>query len=228
MQAPGPMTSVSPEMLDKLPLVVVLDFDGTVTDKDIGDEVCDAFAPPAWRDIDAAWVRNEISLPEAQRRMWAMVRATRAEAVAHARKVGHRRPGLGALLDAAAARGGQIWLASGGFDFYVEALLDADAARFARRYYNATRFVDGRIEVSFPHDALACDRCAVCKGVVCDLARAAAARVVFVGDGSSDRCAVGRADALFAVHGGILDRHCAEIGATATRFRTLDEVAGRL
>jgi 2,3-diketo-5-methylthio-1-phosphopentane phosphatase len=211
-----------------LPLIVVLDFDGTVTDKDIGDEICDRFAPPAWKDLDDAWVRNEISLPEAQRRMWAMCRASRAEAVAYAHAIGHRRPGLGVLLDAVAARGGEVWLASGGFDFYVEALLGADAARFSRRYYNATRFVDGRIEVSFPHEALACERCAVCKGRVCDQARDRARRVVFVGDGSSDRCAVARCDAMFAVQGGILDRHCRERGASALPFSSLDEVARAL
>lgn len=207
-----------------LKLVLVLDFDGTVTERDIGDEVCDRFAPPAWRDIDAAWVRNEISLPEAQRRMWSLARATRDEAVACAREVGHRRHGLSALLDRVEAAGGETWLASGGFDFYVEALLGDDAGRLARRYYNATRFDAGRIEVTFPHAALACDRCAVCKGKVCDLARATGARVVFVGDGSSDRCAVGRCDRLFAVTGGILDRHCAEVGAPATRFTSFDEV----
>src|SRR6187551_1864589 len=103
-------------------LVVVLDFDGTVTTKDVGDEVCDHFAPPEWRDIDAAWVRNEISLPEAQRRMWSLARATREEAVGYALAVGHRRPGLATLLDRVEALGGESWLASGGFDFYVEAL----------------------------------------------------------------------------------------------------------
>src|SRR5438309_1022287 len=81
--------------------VIVLDFDGTVTQKDIGDEICDRFAPPAWREIDAAWVRNEISLPEAQRRMWGLARAERPEALAHARAIGHLRPGLDALLAAA-------------------------------------------------------------------------------------------------------------------------------
>jgi 2-hydroxy-3-keto-5-methylthiopentenyl-1-phosphate phosphatase len=209
-------------------LVLVLDFDGTVTERDIGDEVCDRFAPPEWKDIDAAWLRNEISLPEAQRRMWSLARATREEAVAYARQVGHRRPGLGALLDRVEALGGESWLASGGFDFYVEALLAEDTARLRRRYYNATTFVEGRIEVGFPHQALACDRCAVCKGKVCDLARETGARVIFVGDGSSDRCAVGRCDQLFAVTGGILDRHCAERGVEATRFVTFDEVAAQL
>src|SRR5687768_5673751 len=94
-------------------LVLVLDFDGTVTERDIGDEVCDRFAPPEWKDIDAAWVRNEISLPEAQRRMWSLARASRDEAVAHSLRVGHRRPGLGALLDRVEALGGESWLASG-------------------------------------------------------------------------------------------------------------------
>ena len=211
-----------------LPLILVLDFDGTITERDIGDEICERFAHESWKDIDDLWVKNEITLPEAQRRMWALARCTRDEAVQHARDVGHPRPGLHALLDAVQHAGGEVWLASGGFDFYVEALLAEQSPRFTRRYYNTTRFSDGNVEVTFPHDHLACDRCAVCKGKVCDQAKALAQRVIFVGDGSSDRCAVGRCDALFAVEGGILDRHCTERGADVTRFRTFDEVTRAL
>jgi len=209
----------------RLPLIAIIDFDGTVTQKDIGDEVCDRFADPSWKAIDDAWVRNEISLPDAQRQMWALARASREEAVAYAREVGHRRAGLHALLDEVERQGGQAWLASGGFDFYVEALLAEESARFTRRYYNGTDFSEGRIAVSFPHEAMACARCAVCKGKVCDEARTLADRVVFIGDGSSDRCALGRCDALYAVRGGILDRHCKALGADAVRFTDFAEVA---
>src|SRR5258706_4146790 len=104
-------------------LVLVLDFDGTVTEKDVGDEVCDRFARTEWRDIDAQWVRNEISLPDAQRLMWGMARCERDEAVAWAHAIGHLRPGLDAFLDAAERAGARLWLASGGFDFYIEAIL---------------------------------------------------------------------------------------------------------
>jgi 2,3-diketo-5-methylthio-1-phosphopentane phosphatase len=208
--------------------ILVLDFDGTVTDKDVGDEVCDRFAPPVWRDIDAQWVRNEISLPEAQRRMWGLARAARDEALAYARVVGTLRPGLDRLLAAVDELGGAAWLASGGFDFYIEAILDGRLARFARAFFNATRFADGRIEIDFPHHALACARCAVCKGKVCDLARAAGASVVFVGDGASDRCAIGRADRLFAVRGSLLARACDERGVAYEPFEGLDEVAAAL
>jgi 2-hydroxy-3-keto-5-methylthiopentenyl-1-phosphate phosphatase len=205
--------------------VIVLDFDGTVTQKDIGDELCDRFAPAAWREIDAAWVRNEISLPEAQRQMWGLARAERPEALAHARAIGHLRPGLDALLAAAEQAGAVVWLASGGFDFYIEALLGPRLDGFARRYFNTTRFIDGKIEVDFPHAGLACGRCAVCKGKVCDEARAGGGPVVFIGDGSSDRCAIGRADRLFAVRGSMLESVCAERGAACVPFDDLSEVA---
>jgi len=210
------------------PLVLVLDFDGTVTQKDLGDEVCERFAPAAWRDIDLLWMRNQISLPDAQRQMWAMVRAERAEALAYAHAVGHERPGLDALLDQVAKRGGESWLASGGFDFYIEAILGDRLARFQRSYYNHTRFTEAGVEVAFPHADLACDRCAVCKGKVCDLARATGAEVVFAGDGTSDRCVVGRVDTVFAVENSHLARHCDAHGAAYRSFRSFDELARAL
>src|SRR5437660_1154747 len=119
-----------------LPLVLVLDFDGTVTQRDVGDELCEKFAPSEWRQIDAQWVRNELTLPEAQRRMWGLARARREEAVAYARSVGHERPGLDLLLDRVSASGGTAWLASGGFDFYIEAILGARLRRFERTFFN--------------------------------------------------------------------------------------------
>ncbi|HEY2743834.1 MAG TPA: HAD-IB family phosphatase [Polyangia bacterium] len=208
--------------------VVVLDFDGTVTQKDIGDEICDRFAPPEWREIDAAWVRNEISLPDAQRKMWALARAERPEAIAYARQIGHLRFGLDALLAAAQRAGASLWLASGGFDFYIEALLGSRLERFERRFFNAARFIDGRIEIDFPHVQLSCARCAVCKGMVCDAARAAGRPIVFIGDGASDRCAVGRADRIFAVRGSLLERTCREREVAYVAFDDFAEVAAAL
>jgi 2-hydroxy-3-keto-5-methylthiopentenyl-1-phosphate phosphatase len=204
-------------------LVVVLDFDGTVTTKDVGDEVCDHFAPPEWRDIDAAWVRNEISLPEAQRRMWALARCTREEAVEYGKQAGPLRPGLDAFLDAATQAGARLWLASGGFDFYIEAILGERLSRFERRMFNRTRFSGGGVELDF-HEGLGCDKCAVCKGRVCQAARAEGARVVFVGDGASDRCAIGEADLLCAVAGSMLARGCEGRGVEARPFVSFEEL----
>jgi len=80
------------------------------------------------------------------------------------------------------------------------------------------------VEIEFPHGDLACGRCAVCKGLVCDRARADGRRVIFVGDGASDRCAIGRADVLCAVRGSLLERACRERHTPHVPFDTLDEV----
>jgi 2-hydroxy-3-keto-5-methylthiopentenyl-1-phosphate phosphatase len=203
---------------------LVLDFDGTVTHKDLGDEICSRFAPPDWRAIDERWLRNEISLPEAQRQMWALARCEEPEALAYARQVGALRPGLDVLLDAVTRAGGATWLASGGFDFYIRAILGSRLERFERTYYNSAAFMRGTVQVDFPHDHLACGRCAICKGKVCDLARANGTKVVFVGDGASDRCAIGRADLLCAVEGSLLARTCDERGVPYLAFTDLADV----
>jgi 2,3-diketo-5-methylthio-1-phosphopentane phosphatase len=204
-------------------VVVVLDFDGTVTTKDVGDEVCDRFSPPSWRDIDAQWVRNEISLPEAQRRMWALARCTRQQAVDFGREVGVLRPGFDGFLAAASQAGVRLWLASGGFDFYIEAILGERLGRFECSFFNRTRFDGEGIALDF-HQGLGCDKCAVCKGRVCERARAEGARVVFVGDGASDRCAIGKADVMCAVAGSMLARGCEARGVPHHTFESFAEL----
>src|SRR5262249_28132675 len=137
----------------------------------------------------------------------ALARCSREEAVAFAREVGELRPGLDQFLDAAAAAGSRLWLASGGVGFYIEAILGDRMARFGRTLLNSARFIGGAVELEF-HQGLSCDKCAVCKGRVCERARSDGAQVMFVGDGASDRCAIGKADVLSAVAGSMLARGC--------------------
>jgi 2,3-diketo-5-methylthio-1-phosphopentane phosphatase len=208
---------------------LILDFDGTITTVDLGDAVCDRFADERWRAIDAAWERKELSLHEAQRRMWALVSASEAELLSAVDELAVLREGFRGLLDVASARFGRLLVASGGFDLYIDRVLGPLRARFAEVLCNTMR-LDGRgVAIGFPHlGTLSCELCAVCKGKVCDRERAAGGRVVFVGDGTSDRCAIGRADVLFAIRGSKLARACEAAGAPYEPFTTFTELARRL
>src|SRR5438876_423243 len=78
---------------------------------------------------------------------------------------------------------------------------------------------------AFPHrERLGCPLCGVCKGRVVDELHAAGRRVTFVGDGTSDRCAVGRAERIFAVRGSKLAAECRARGAAAVEFDSFDEI----
>jgi 2-hydroxy-3-keto-5-methylthiopentenyl-1-phosphate phosphatase len=203
--------------------LVVLDFDGTLTGLDVGDEVCDRFADPAWHAWDEKLSRREISLPDAQVEMWALCRGDRDAMVGYACEVGVLREGAAEILEAGVRGELDLVLASGGFDFYVEAILAPWIARgaFRARYYNATSFENGRIAVRFPHVDLRCGYCAVCKGKVTERHRDTNRPVVFLGDGQSDLCAAPLANVVYAVRGKQLARGCEEKGIAHVAFDVL-------
>lgn len=205
------------------PPVLICDFDGTLTTVDVGDALCERFAPPEWREVDEQWLRGELSLPEAQRRMWSMVRARPEDLVGHAREVGGFREGAEELFEAAASGECELIIASGGFDLYIDALLGDRVEAVRAKYHNRLVPSEGGVRPVFAED-LGCERCAVCKGGVVRRHLEPGRRLMFVGDGSSDRCAAGVAPELFAVAGGRLAEHCAERGIDHVTIEDLDSV----
>jgi 2,3-diketo-5-methylthio-1-phosphopentane phosphatase len=213
--------------LSALAPAVVLDFDGTICERDIGDEIADRFGPPGWRDLDRRVAAGEMTLLDMQRRVWPQVRGAREEVLAFVDEVARFRPGFEALVGVAAARGAPLVVASGGFDFYIERVLARLGPLRAAIEVVSNRAVFGRggIEVDFPHRGRGCGRCAVCKGAVVEGFRAAGRRTIFCGDGGSDGCAAGRADLLFAVEGSPLARQCEARGVPHRTFASFEEVA---
>ena len=205
---------------------IVIDFDGTITTTDVGDDICDRFGPPDWRDLDAAWDRGEISLPDAQRQMWATIRVSRQAILAFVAREARLRDGFDAFL--ADVGGARLVLASGGFDLYIQPILQERLSRFDAAYFNTAEPGPGGVAVGFPHaEARGCRLCAVCKGRVCEEERQAGRRVVYIGDGVSDRCAIGVADAIWAVRGSKLAADCASRGVAHRTFDTFAEIDWR-
>lgn len=203
---------------------MVVDFDGTLAIHDVGDELCESFAEPGWRAVGAAWRRGELSLAEAQRRMWASVRADRTALLERARELGTLREGADRLF-AAAARGDlRLVLASGGFGLYVEAILGERLSHFEAVYYNHLEPGPDGPTLTFPHDELARGPYAICKAAVCERHGARA----FAGDGSSDRSVGGAVPTVFAVRGSLLALHRNERGLPCVPFTTFDEVLAHL
>lgn len=201
---------------------LILDFDGTITEQDLGDMICDRFAAPDWRTLDDAWERGELSLFEAQRQMWGTIRTAGEAVLAYAREAGRLRGGIDDLLAAAEQTGTRLVIASGGFNFYIDAVLGDRLGRFDAVLCNEATLTANGIDLAFPlQERFGCPRCAVCKGHVCDHYRALGHRVIYVGDGNSDRCAVGRADTLAAVRGSKLAGYAA---GSAIEFDQLSEL----
>jgi 2-hydroxy-3-keto-5-methylthiopentenyl-1-phosphate phosphatase len=209
------------------PLIVV-DFDGTLAELDVGNALCERFAEPGWRRHIDQWLRGELTLAEAQRRAWSSISAGQAEMLAYALKVGRLRAGAEQLYEAAQNGQVELVLASGGFDLYIDPLLGARGRWFVERYYNRLSFTPEGLKTIFPYPELACERCAVCKAkVLCRYLRPGR-RVLFCGDGSSDRCAAATGSELFAVRESEFDRYCRFNRTACTVFDDFREVLAKV
>jgi 2,3-diketo-5-methylthio-1-phosphopentane phosphatase len=209
---------------------LILDFDGTIVERDVGDDIADRFGEPGWRRLNERWARGEISLLELQREVWPRVRGSAEEILALVDRSARFRPGLAAMLERALAAGTRIVVASGGYDFYIRRSLSRLGALAERIEVisNEGRLEGGGVVARYPHAAGGCGRCSVCKGAVIDAIAGEGFEPWFCGDGSSDRCAAGRARRLFAVRGSRLARQCAASGVACEEFESFDLVTARL
>lgn len=184
----------------------LLDFDGTVSPTDVGAALIGRFgagnesaaseALERWKD--GALGHRQLTELECRRMV-----ATREEALAFARGYAVD-PDFVGFARAVMARGNPILVVSEGFDFYIAELLARAGLGAVPLAANHARFEDHTLIPEFPHFDPACPRCGNCKGRHVRRHQARGHRVVFVGDGLSDRCGAVAADVVFA-RGDLLD-----------------------
>lgn len=183
-----------------LPLSIILDFDGTMTVDDIGNLVVEKFATPGWEDAYQKLLAGELAVRDA----WAIEashlrRQNEQEMVAHALEAARIRPGLSDFMAFADEREIEVEIASSGFSFYVDAILERARLSSTPRSRPVVRWADdGSGRLSFEEGARDCASTALCKCARIWAHRRRGRQVVFVGDGMSDICAAGQADVLLA------------------------------
>lgn len=203
------------------PLAVIVDFDGTITLQDTGDILMERFCGGGWGDIDPYWERGLLSGREALTRYFSLLPADR-EALVRCVQEGHRlRPGFHEFARWCAQRGVPLTIASGGLDFYIQAVLEREG--LAVPFYSATADFRGpRLGMRFTNGVRSCPDVGVCKCWLVEKTKGEALRVAYVGDGLTDACAARRAHLVFARRW-LLD-YCRRWGLPHLPFETFADV----
>jgi 2,3-diketo-5-methylthio-1-phosphopentane phosphatase len=201
--------------------VLLLDFDGTVSPTDVGPFILASLTGSRWIPPNQAWERGELTTPERARQQWALLEADEA-AVASVLAGIRLDPALPVLLRECRRRGIRVWIVSDGFDFYIERLLDSHGVTGIPFFANRARWRDGRWELDFPRPDAPGAPAGAWKAAVVRRFQDEGARVVYVGDGLSDRVAAEAADRRFAK--GKLAEHCRRHGIAFEPFETLADV----
>jgi 2,3-diketo-5-methylthio-1-phosphopentane phosphatase len=198
-----------------------IDFDGTISPVDISNTFFSRFAG---RDATVAvdeWKRGLISSTECLERELRAYGGDLEDLRAYARS----QPideGFFALDEACREAGVEIFVVSDGLDYYIEPFLEAHGARVNYRA-NKLEVREGQRVLSFPYYRETCGSCANCKSSHIERAAQEGKTIIYVGDGLSDKCAVTKADVVFAK--GELDTYCTAEHIAHSSFRTLREVA---
>jgi 2-hydroxy-3-keto-5-methylthiopentenyl-1-phosphate phosphatase len=225
MTAIEPASLVEPLAPGAAPLAILLDYDGTVAQTDVGDTVMAEHVTADWEPVVKAYDEGRVGSRQTMEAELALLRATEAELMATAAAQPHD-PGLVPLVDRARADGIPVEIVSDGFGFYIPAALAAMGLADLPIVAASTPFDGDRARIEFPNGHPACFVCGTCKRQRVLAHQAAGRAVVFVGDGESDRYAAGYADVVFAKRS--LVRICIEAGWPFQRWTELAEVDGWL
>jgi 2-hydroxy-3-keto-5-methylthiopentenyl-1-phosphate phosphatase len=220
------MANGKEQMADVKPIVFT-DFDGTITQRDVTDEILAQLAQPSWRDVELEWTRGLIGSRECLERQIALVDTSVED--------------LDALIDAVPIdagfvsfyrfthqRGVPLYILSEGFDYVIARVLKRvgmlDPVRNGMQVFSSALRVEGRRLIpSFPHSSPPCEHgCGTCKAALLRRLGAGKHPIIFVGDGLSDRFAVDEADVVFAKRQ--LLAYCQEHGKVCRPFSTFADV----
>jgi 2,3-diketo-5-methylthio-1-phosphopentane phosphatase len=201
-------------------MLLLLDFDGTLTDVDTLDLLVAEHAPAIWAEAEHALTSGSMTLNEVIAFEFEHVRSTLEDALATLRSRVTLRPGLPELIAFCRERFIDPVVISSGFCELIEPVLAWGGVRLPVVAHSAT-FSAAGTTVAFLQRRI-CEVCGEqCKRM--ELDRLAVGRqVAYVGDGWSDRCAAKAADVVFARAS--LAQHLADEGVPYVPFEDLADV----
>ena len=178
-------------------LAVICDFDGTITSIDVGHQVYSRFGDERWREINQRWRRGEISSKDCLIGEYSFIDADEQEVMEHVLEM-EIDTGFIDLVKTCKNNDVPIAIASDGFDFYIHALLEKYGLSDIEVFCNNLAFNGRKVELSFPLYKKGCGVCGNCKKLHVQKFKNDCRKIIYIGDGLSDRFAARASDVIFA------------------------------
>ena len=173
---------------------VIVDFDGTACAHDAAIDLLDRFAPPDWREREAAAGAQGLPLRGLIDLEASMLAAPLEQMVAFVLDHCPLEPTFAPFVRGLRERNVDVAIASDGFGFYISPILEREGLGDVGVVTNTWR---GEGTMTYGRAHPECVGCGTCK-MNAVLAARSRGRVAFVGEGWSDRFAALYADVTFA------------------------------
>jgi len=203
-------------------IIVISDFDGTITKKDSLVEILNRFASPEWQRIAKLITRGRLGTKIGLKKEFAMCRITRREFVDFVVKNIGIDEGFKNFLEFCEKNNLKLLVVSGGFTLNVKTLFRKFNIRNVPYYANIITFDKGRVKLKFPYKDKSCRTCSLCKAPYIRRFKRKGYFTVYIGDSVTDRCPGRIADLVFAKHD--LARYCKAKGIAYIPYNTFGQI----
>lgn len=209
--------------VDLASAAVFLDFDGTVSELDVGVHLLNRLADDTWLEIEDLYQAGVIGSRQCISRQWALLPTTDEALLNSVAKEVALDPDLERLVGLLRRSGAEVTVVSDGFGFYAAEVCRAIGvpSMTARAEWST-----GALSFPYADESCPCAQCGTCKQAPVREAKARGLTTVFVGDGASDRKVAPLADLLYAKDG--LAEWCDANEVAYRNFSSLGDVAADL
>jgi 2,3-diketo-5-methylthio-1-phosphopentane phosphatase len=210
----------------ELSYIVFTDFDGTITQHDIGDKMFQKFG-----DVELCekhfhyYTSGEIDARDCWRRSCETVPNVTENVFTDFAKEQLIDPTFPAFVQYCEVQKIPVVVLSDGFDAYINPVLDSNGFSHLKRFCNTLIFENGKIRPEFPFTDENCRQCANCKRNHMLTNSGEEHVIVYIGDGYSDRCPSRYADIVFAKKS--LVPYCETNNITFHRFTSFSDVLSK-
>lgn len=208
-------------------MIILCDFDGTITLKDVTVAILDHFTGHEWREQMKTYRAGELHHFEHMQKLYQRLRQPEEELLDYARQVTKIRASFEQFVQHCEERGWPFVVVSGGVDFYLKAFLPENIPF----YCYLGEFEAGEWELSLPPSP----KVDIASGqdfkvqVIEELKQQNPGKtVVFIGDGKNDLEAAQEASYVFSVKGSWLSGLCREKNVPHTEFTDFAEITAAL
>ncbi|MCF8267659.1 MAG: MtnX-like HAD-IB family phosphatase [Ignavibacteriales bacterium] len=179
---------------------IFIDFDGTVTDIDVGENMLLKFGDvEEVKQIIDRWIKGDIDSVTSWREMLATVPAYDAGKFTDFFNQINLRPGFHEFLKHCERSGHEVFIVSDGLDLYIKKILGNAGLHHMTVYSNSCSITpEGTIIPLFPYTDENCSKCANCKRNHILSHSSDEEITIYIGDGYSDLCAAQYCDFIFA------------------------------
>ena len=202
-------------------ILLLCDFDGTVTEDDISFILLDAFAKGDWRAINTQYTDGKITVGQFNERAFGLARASKKAMLDYLKDKVKVRPGFQRLVELCRQKGIRLVIVSNGLDFYVQKVLK-DLKLYSLEYHAAeTRFHANKLKVRY----IGPDGSVVDSGYKEKFVKQylnEGYHVVYIGNGSSDLSPARVSHQVFATES--LLKSCQSNGVTCIPFSSFLEI----